>query len=615
MASYRSTAQTYLHKTRFLFAFVFFSQLLVCASARADEIALPTPRNHYEQFKPGTTGLPLLFGLMKDLDPEKQKSLMTFVSGLANQNGISKQEALTQLKQINWSEWKPVFLEFILHQSKVLDMIPAKYRPFWTPIVHDSLLYFFSHLPQERLLQKVVDIAYLPEGSTTGNYYLAFISEAPSLQKVAQIVARNPALLPEYQMALEQFENGVHTISRDRLVQFITNDVGQSTIDNYQVQFGETILAEASVGAVIRASCIPPGSRQRVELVCKVIKPYALINLPQELEIINGLAEYFSREHEYYQLGSLPLPEMFRDIKKALIDEINVTNEQQNFKRAWEYYKDSKEIIVPKIYPISTEHVTFMEYTTGEKITDAFQNQPEKRAILAKRFFDVMTTDVIFAKNNVPLFHGDPHAGNVFHVTNDPKNPYRIALLDWGLYGTFPRKDRLALMQLILGVQLKDPKRLHKNVGVLLEHGMPDSPAKVQRIDAIIADVLQPPNRRSNFDALGELITGLVDEGYATNFNLNLFIKSQITISGILAELDPNLNQNKYLMHRAKSIVEKEFPKRLLYTIWFPAWNSHNFRSLISNKDLVDELKGPKKRKTATNVNPAPTQTQSQPAH
>jgi len=262
--------------------------------------------------------------------------------------------------------------------------------------------------------------------------------------------------------------------------------------------------------------------------------------------------------------------------------------------RARQYYKDNKNVVVPELFPISTNHVTFMQYISGEKITSAFEGEPAQRSIMAKRLVDVMTSDVIFASSKEPIFHGDPHAGNVFHVTGNPTNPYQIALLDWGLYGRFPQEDRVALMQLILGVRLKDTKRLHDNVGGLLAHGMPDDPQKVQQIDAVIARVIQPGEKRTSFGALEELLVGLIDEGYATKFSLNLFIKSRITIAGILTELDPALDQDEYLSERVRSLVKREIPKRLLYTIWFPAWNSRSYRSLLSNADVLAARKTPK---------------------
>lgn len=73
-------------------------------------------------------------------------------------------------------------------------------------------------------------------------------------------------------------------------------------------------------------------------------------------------------------------------------------------------------------------------------------------------------------------------------------------------------------------------------------------------------------------------------------FNIALFIKSQVTIAGILAGLDPALKQDDYVMQRASGFVRRELHKRLLYALWIPAWNSHSYRSMLSNEDVKDVL-------------------------
>lgn len=605
----------------------------LCPIARAERpltivedrqhIPLPTPESHYQTLKPGTTGLPMLLELLKEFEPEAQKVLLRFalasglqgtlenpellsadvkkVQSLAEEVQLPKQpvipkaQAIALLKQTNWSAHRPLLLEFFLHQSKVLEMIPEKWGSIWIPIVHDALLYFLDHLSDERLLDKLVSLAYLPPGSTRGDYLKEFVSKVPSLQKLGQILARNPDLSADYRKSLQDLENGIHTMTRDELVTFITDDVGKPNLDKFQVQFADNILAEASVGAVIKATTVPPGGTARRQAICKVVKPYVLVNMPEDLAIIKGLAEYFTVNHDFYHLGSMPLVEIFKELGKSLADEINITDEQKNFIRAREYYSGSKKVVVPEIFAISTSHVTFMEFIAGEKITSSFPGDTRQRAIMAKRLSDVLTGDVIFSKKAEAIFHGDPHPGNVLHVTGDPKNPYLIALLDWGLMGEFPRKDRLALMQLILGVQLSDAKRLHNNVGALLENGLPTDPAKVQKIDGLIAEVIKPKAGRGSFDSLEDLLFGLIEQGYATKFDLNLFIKSQLTIAGELVELDPSLKQDELLETQVTALVKKEMPKRLLCVVF--CWNSHGYTSLLSNADVMAARKKPNKAK------------------
>ncbi len=590
-------------------------------------VSLPTPRTHYDTFKPGTSGLPLLMALLKEFEPEAQKVLarLALASGIQNVSAISeiaaedvkklqdlvaaadlsrqpliKAQAVALIKQTNWVRFRPMLVELLVHQSGVMAMIPEKWGAIWIPIIHDAMLYFLDHLSDDRLLDKIVGLAFLPPNTARGDYLIEFVSKVPSLQKLGQILARNPDLSPDYRKALQGLESGIRTMNSEELVQYITTEIGKPQIDKYQMQFADKLFGEASVGATILASGIVPGSTTRTKMVCKVVKPYVLVYMPQDLSIINGLASYFTVNHDFYELGSMPLVEIFQELAKSLTNEINIVAEQKNFIRAREYYKGSKKVVVPEVYPISTNHVTVMEFITGEKITSAFQGDAKQRSIMATRLSEVMTGDVIFSSKSEAIFHGDPHPGNVYHFTGDPKNPYKIALIDWGLMGTFPRKDRLALMQMILGVQLADAKRLHDNAGALLEQGLPTDPGKVQKIDGLIAEVIKPKAGRGSFDALSELLFGLIEQGYATKFSLNIFIKSQLTIAGELVELDPALNQDELLEKQVTALVKKEMPKRLFCMVF--CYRSRGYQSLLSNADIMAsrKIKKPKETKPAT---------------
>ncbi len=596
--------------------------LVSCSIARAgipgpgqethQQIALPTPHSHYETLKRGISGLPLLMDLLKEsaqLDSSHLKELKSLAEavGISTKGPIPKAEIVGLLKQADWQANRPLLLEFFLHQSQVLEMIPEKWGPMWAPIVHDALLFFLDHLSDDRLLDKLVSLALLPPNSSRGDYLKEFVSRIPSLQKMGQILARNPDLPPDFQTALQDLENGIHTMAREELVQFIIEDIGKSSIDKYQVQFADKILAEATVGATIRASTIPPGSTVRRQVICKVVKPYVLAYVPEDLSIIDGLTAFFTTNHDFYDLGAVPLADMFKEIRRALTNEIDIVAEQQNFIRARGYYKGSRKVLVPEIFPISTRHVAMMEFISGEKITSAFLGSPRQRSIMAARLSEVMTGGVIFSPKPDAIFHGDPHPGNVYRVTDDPRNPYKIALLDWGLMGVFPREDRLVLMQMILGVQLSDARRLRKNIGGLVENGLTNDPEKLQKIDALIAEVIKPRPPRGAFNDIQELLSGLIQLGYTTKFDLNIFIKSQITIAGELVQLDPNLKQGDLVQKQATDLVKKEMPKRLVCAAF--CWNSRGYTSLLSNGDVMASSR----HKSSQAVQTVPARTDSTP--
>jgi hypothetical protein len=90
------------------------------------------------------------------------------------------------------------------------------------------------------------------------------------------------------------------------------------------------------------------------------------------------------------------------------------------------------------------------------------------------------------------------------------------------------------------------------------------------------------------FKLLDELIVRLAREGHSVRFTTTMFIKSQLTIAGILTELDPSFEQDDYVMSRVSGQVTRELGTRLLRTIYFPAWNSHDYKSMMSNEDVKD---------------------------
>jgi predicted unusual protein kinase regulating ubiquinone biosynthesis (AarF/ABC1/UbiB family) len=90
------------------------------------------------------------------------------------------------------------------------------------------------------------------------------------------------------------------------------------------------------------------------------------------------------------------------------------------------------------------------------------------------------------------------------------------------------------------------------------------------------------------FSLLDELLTELAREGFRIRYSAAIFIKSQLTIAGILKELDPDFDQDDYVMDRIEGQVFREIGPRLLRTVWFPSWNSHEYRSLLSNEDVKD---------------------------
>ena len=125
-------------------------------------------------------------------------------------------------------------------------------------------------------------------------------------------------------------------------------------------------------------------------------------------------------------------------------------------------------------------------------------------------------------------------------------------------------------------------------MGALIEGDEWASSEGQEVLNVIVEETLTEKGHGRIFDVLAQLMSKAAQQGYKIRFNIGLFIKSQITVAGILSELDPELNQDQYVMDRISGQVFKETPKRILYTLWFPAWNSHSYPTQLSNEDVKD---------------------------
>ena len=551
----------------------------------ADALRLPTPREHYEGFNVEAHAQALLTDLMRT-HPEVQAVLPTLLAQMASGSLELPADFSTLLSELPRQDWEQEILEQLIHRSRVLEMVTPELAK-WRPFVHDSLIYFLHELGPEEVLKRFLSQLQISGDIDRGGRVLEFAAGTPILQKVGQILARNPLIPKDFRVSLQQLENAILTTDAETLRAMIRADLGEDRIATYQLELASEVLAEASVGSVIAGSLTLPGEQSARRIVCKVIKPEAEKGLRLQLQAFDSLGTYLQENSAFYELGEFPLADLFDEIRDALAKEILVVEEQRNLARAADYYENNPRILVPEIYEISTPNVTVMDFVEGVKVSEAFPGDLQARATVARRLSNALTYDVIFNRRDIAIFHGDPHAGNVYHVTAETGDRYRLALLDWGLLGEFTLLERKQLVQLLFGIQLGDRKKLKKNIGVLIEGGLPDSEPERERIDQIIEDAQNSLSGQSSFVLLETISAALAKEGYEVPFNLALFVKSQLTISGILHELDPELKQDHLVMQQLSGQVMKEFPRRFLYTLSVVKWSSRDFDSLLSNGDVM----------------------------
>ncbi len=250
----------------------------------------------------------------------------------------------------------------------------------------------------------------------------------------------------------------------------------------------EPALAEASVAVVVPFRC--DGPRARVERrhrggVFKILKPGIAERLDEELQLLARIGAYLDEGCDDFKIPHLDYAEAFEQVREKLIEEIRLDREQDHLARARVFYADEPRVLIPEPWSeLCTPGVTAMERVSGHKVTDHALETPAERRRLASLVASTMIARPAFSKDPESLFHGDPHAGNLF-LTSDG----RLAVLDWSLVGIFSARDRAAIVQVLLGAVTLDAEHVVSTLASLAEAGRYDPAAlsAVARSSACVA--------------------------------------------------------------------------------------------------------------------------------
>ena len=332
-------------------------------------------------------------------------------------------------------------------------LVPSAYIK-WRPPVRDAMMFVVARLSPARLAPKLLEQLELPVDTSAEVRLLRLIAKVPGLQKLGQVIARNQHLRPALRNALERLENGIRDVRPEDVVAIIRRELGPR-VEKYDVKIARAILSEASVSAVVRFIWRNPESGKRERGVFKVLKPHIPEYFAEDMDYLQGLAQYFSdREHNYGFPAKL-LPDTFKKVRRLLRHEVNFAREQKTLVEAWGLYKSMRGVRVPRlIQPLCTPRITALTEERGIKVTNAAARLPvARRRKVAEQLIEALIAVPLLASQEDAIFHGDPHAGNLLYDNRTGE----LTIIDWALRERLSRDQRRHLALLFLMVTLRDP--------------------------------------------------------------------------------------------------------------------------------------------------------------
>ena len=452
--------------------------------------------------------------------------------------------AATALEQIDWQGQQEQVGHLINQLMPLEKLVPDIYAE-WRPVVRDAVAFIGSHLSPRRLAPKLVEQMLLPDDLPLEQRLILLIAQMPSLQKIGQIVARNRNLEPAFRAELTRLENAIQDVTPAQVQAELERQLG-AALDAYQVELEPALLAEASVSATMRFTWLDPATGRPEPGVFKVLKPYINDYFSEELDLLQGLADFFESRRGNYPLSQVNLGDLFNDVRRLLEQEINFPNEQANLVAAYQRYANFAGIRTPRLLPeLSTSTITALTAEDGVKVTEAFPQDRLGQIEVAARLVEALVAIPLFAPEEDAMFHADPHAGNLFV----DERTGELILFDWALTERLSREARRQIILLVLAVALRDERYIFKTIDRLCQDDLSRDRAKASLVRRHVARFIRQlsPFTLPGVSHVLSLLDQIILSGVAVSGSLLMFRKVLFTLDGVLHDVVPGLPLDPFL--------------------------------------------------------------------
>ena len=456
----------------------------------------------------------------------------------------------------------------------------------YTSLISAGLQCFLACLSSERLKEAVHELLAQHQDSEVGDRIFHLSLHFPTLHKLCQVIARRPDLDPDIKRWLTKLERGKFGTNPDHIMNRIEKELS-CTPEAQPITIEPEIMEEASVACVIPFRWCDGTDGTNKSGVFKVLKPRIAEKLEEELQALTKTARFIENNRDRFNLGNLQLTTLIDELSRDLRAEIDLTQEQKRLKEAGEVYAKETSVQVPAVFPFSSPQMTAMQYMEGCSIADI--NVSEELLLrVAELVFKSIICIPLFWREDKALFHGDPHAGNIYVCEGNNGERYDIALLDWPLAGYLSRSQRSLIMELLVGVLKKNSQDIARAIERLSNDQVDTGPANFQIILREVEEQLSHPQwpNRDPLEKVFRLLEQAAMRGVVFSSELVLYRKAFFTLEGVLNDISPDFSMARSLEHYLRNLLIDELPYRS--AAWFVTNGDDGslYPSMLSHFDL-----------------------------
>ena len=255
-------------------------------------------------------------------------------------------------------------------------------------------------------------------------------------------------------------------------------------------------------------------------------------------------------------------PRMLIDeFAQTMRNELDFINEASATSRFYDAFKDDPFICTPQVrWELTASSVMTLEYMSGLHLRDALdgQNDSCNRKKIARHLAECFLHQYF----EMGLFHADPHPGNMLIAPPDG-----IVLYDFGMVGQI---DDELVGRLVIAIVATVNKEMDVIVDILADIGAlgrdTDRTALSRDLRLWLEKYYGLPLKRLEITTIfREMIDIVRRHDAALPRDFVAMFKSLATVSGVVLQLDPELNLLALLQPRISKLMRERFsPRRLL---------------------------------------------------
>ncbi|HJD57575.1 2-polyprenylphenol 6-hydroxylase [Candidatus Tisiphia endosymbiont of Ptychoptera albimana] len=353
----------------------------------------------------------------------------------------------------------------------------------------------------------------------------------PVYIKFGQTLSTRPDLIGvKITNYLQSLQDKLPPFSSDIARQIIEESFGQSADELFSA-FEDIPVAAASISQVHKARL------KSGELVAvKILRPEIHHTYNKDIKLLYILARLVARiSTKLKRLRLVAVMDVFNATMKF---ELDLRLEAAAASELFDNFQNDVDIYIPKIYwQLTHEYIITTEWVDGTSIyaRDKMIEQGLNPAEIAQKFA-IMFFNQVYRDG---FFHADLHPGNIL-VRSDGS----IVLLDFGIMGRLPDKDRMAIAESLFGFLSKNYKLValvHLRVGYIDKNTDLDLFAQACR--AVSEPIIGYAVKNISIGKLlAQLFKITEDFGMEVQPQLLLLQKTIVVVEGVGQQLDPEIN-------------------------------------------------------------------------